>query len=114
MVISATETIDDIARSVLAARGAYQKSVGAPFLPDEYYLNKKAPLRSTPNSSYVNYRYNDYTRQYEKSTAYYDYAGRQCVRIDWTNHGYSTHGNPHIHYRAYSAQYPDGKRIRWD
>ena len=34
--------------------------------------------------------------------------------IDWTNHGYSNHGNPHVHYTTYNSQYRDGFTIRWD
>ena len=83
------------------------------FLPDSFY-SKHAPKQSTPNSSYTNYTYNDYTGKYEKSTAYYDFAGRQNIRIDWTNHGYANHGNPHVHYTTYNAQYRDGFTIRWD
>ena len=84
-----------------------------PFLPDSFY-SKHAPKQSTPNSSYTNYTYNNYTGKYEKSTAYYDFAGRQTIRIDWTNHGYSNHGNPHVHYTTYNAQYRDGFTIRRD
>ena len=83
------------------------------FLPNSFY-SKHAPKQSTPNSSYTNYLYNDYTGKYEKSTAYYDFAGRQTIRIDWTNHGYSNHGNPHVHYTTYNSQYRDGTTIRWD
>ena len=83
------------------------------FLPDSFY-SKHAPKQSTPNSSYTNYTYNNYTGKYEKSTAYYDFAGRQNIRIDWTNHGYSDHGNPHVHYTTYNSQYRDGFTIRWD
>ena len=83
------------------------------FLPDSFY-SKHAPKQSTPNSSYTNYTYNNYTGKYEKSTAYYDFAGRQIIRIDWTNHGYSNHGNPHVHYTTYNSQYRDGFTIRWD
>lgn len=84
------------------------------FLPNQYYSNKKAPKQYTPNSVYINYSYNEYTQKYEKSTAYYDYGGRQFLRIDWTNHGYSDHGNPHVHYTSYNGQFPDGTTIRWD
>ena len=84
------------------------------FLPDEYYSNKKAPALGTPNSSYVNYKYNDYTGKYEKSTSYYDFAGRHVIRIDWSNHGFSDHGDPHVHYTIYNSQYRDGITIRWD
>ena len=84
-----------------------------PFLPDSFY-SKHAPKQSTPNSSYTNYTYNNYTEKYEQSTAYYDFAGRQTIRIDWTNHGYSSHGNPHVHYTTYNSQYRDGITIRWD
>ena len=83
------------------------------FLPDSFY-SKHAPKQSTPNTSYTNYTYNSYTGKYEKSTAYYDFAGRQIIRIDWTNHGYSDHGNPHVHFTTYSSRYRDGITIRWD
>ena len=79
------------------------------FLPDSFYSKQ-----GTPNSSYTNYIYNNYTGKYEKSTVYYDFAGRQNIRIDWTNHGYSNHGNPHIHYTNYDLQHPNGFTIRWD
>ena len=91
-----------------------QKPTEDTFLPDEYYMNNKAPKQSVPNSSYVSTKYNTYTGKYETSTAFYDNAGRQTIRIDWTNHGYSDHGNPHVHYTYYNAQYRDGKPIRWD
>ena len=84
-----------------------------PFLPDSFY-SKHAPRQNIPNSSYTNYTYNNYIGEYEKSTAYYDFAGRQVIRIDWTNHGYSNHGNPHVHYTTYNSQYRDGITIRWD
>ena len=83
------------------------------FLPDSFY-SKHAPKQSTPYSSYTNYKYNDFTRKYEKSTAYYDFSGRQSIRIDWTNHGYSDHGNPHVHFTTYNSRYRDGITIRWD
>ncbi len=89
-------------------------SSGETFLPDSYYENKKAPKYNTPDSNYINYRYNSFTEKYESSTAYYDYAGRQIIRIDWTNHGYSSHGNPHIHYTQYGVGFEGGKIIRWD
>lgn len=57
---------------------------------------------------------NDFTGEWEESTAYYDMAGRQVIRIDWTNHGYTDHSNPHIHITIYDSQYPDGKTVRWD
>ena len=82
-------------------------------LPNSFY-SKHAPKQSTPNSSYTNYTYNYHTGKFEKSTAYYDYAGRQCIRIDWTNHGYSDHGNPHVHYTIYNWLYRDGISTRWD
>ncbi len=84
-----------------------------PFLPDDFY-SKKAPKQSTPNSSCVHYKHNVRTGEYEKSTVYYDFAGRQTIRIDWTNHGFLNHGNPHVHYTTYSSQYRDGISIRWD
>lgn len=83
------------------------------FLPDSFY-SKHAPKQNTPGSVYTNHTYNSYTGKYEKSTAYYDFAGRQQLRIDWTNHGYIDHGYPHIHYTVYNSQYPDGITIRWD
>lgn len=91
-----------------------QNTSNSTFLPDGYYSHKKAPKQYTPNSTYINYSYNEYTNKYEKSTAYYDCGGRQFLRIDWTNHGYSDHGNPHVHYTIYNAQFPDGTSIRWD
>jgi len=84
-----------------------------PYLPNSFY-SQKAPKQSTPYSSYNHYKYNDYTGQMEKSTVYHDFAGRQIIRIDWTNHAYSNHGNPHVHYTTYSSQYPDGITIRLD
>ena len=77
-------------------------------LPLEYYIGKKAPKFADPNSEYTNYSYNDYTGKFEKSTAYYDFAGRQVYRIDWTNHGRSDHGNPHFHVIYYDNIYPNG------
>lgn len=83
------------------------------FLPDEFY-SKNAPKQSTPDSSYTHYKYNEFTGEYERSTVYYDSAGRQYMRIDWTNHGRSDHGNPHVHYTTYNSEYRDGLPIRWD
>ena len=83
-------------------------------LPKDYYVGKHAPKYSTPNSSYTNYSYNTYTNSYERSTAYYDYAGRQVLRIDWTNHGRSNHGNPHVHRYTYNSVYRDGTEMRLD
>ncbi len=80
-----------------------------PFLPDKYY-SKKAPKFGMPYSSYENIRHNNFTGEYEFSTSYYDFAGRQCMRIDYTNHGYPDHGNPHIHFYLYDATYPDGMK----
>ena len=77
-------------------------------LPDDYWVGKKAPLYSTPNSIYENYKFNSHTGEWEYSVAYYDVGGRQYKRVDWTNHGYSDHSNPHIHYRRYDSQHPMG------
>ena len=55
-----------------------------------------------------------FVEQSKKSIAYYDFAGRQSIRIDWTNHGYSDHGNPHVHLTVYDSDYRDGITIRWD
>ena len=101
-------------KSIAAPKPKNQKNTQRPFLPDDYYANRKAPKYSTPNSTYVNYKLNSYTGEYEKSTVCYDFAGRQVIRIDWTNHGYPNHGNPHVHYTIYDAQYRDGNTIRWD
>ena len=90
------------------------KHTSETFLPDGYYAKNKAPNISTPNSSYITCKYNAHTGEYEKSTAYYDFAGRQTLRIDWTNHGYADHGNPHVHYTIYSKRFPNGTSIRWD
>jgi len=83
------------------------------FLPDSFY-SKNAPKQSTPNSSRIHYKYNTKTGKLEKSTVYYDHAGRQTIRIDWTNHGYSIHGNPHVHITTYDSRYRDGITTRWD
>ena len=83
-------------------------------LPDKYWTNKKAPLNSTPNSSYTNTKYNGRTGKWEFSTAYYDSGGRQFMRIDWTDHGYPDHGNPHIHYKIFDAKHPMGINGRID
>ena len=83
-------------------------------LPDSYWANKTAPEYNTPNSTYTNYRYNQYTGELEYSIAYYDIGGRQSMRIDWTNHGRLDHGNPHIHYKLFNAQYPMGIKVRLD
>lgn len=53
----------------------------------------------------------NHTGKYEKSTAYYDFAGRQQMRIDWTYHGYANHGCPHIHYTVYNSQYLDNYKV---
>ena len=102
-----------VASSVSSPNGALGNRTQNTFLPDSFY-SKHAPKQSTPYSSYTNYTYNNYTGKYEKSTAYYDLAGRQCIRIDWTNHGYLNHGVPHVHYTTYNAQYRDGTTARWD
>ena len=83
-------------------------------LPKDYYFAKKAPKQSTPFSSYDNYNYNMRTGQWEKSTAYYDIAGRQAFRIDWTNHGRLDHGSPHVHLYYYNNIYRDGISKRLD
>ena len=75
---------------------------------------KAAVIVKVINANQELYTYNNYTEKYEQSTAYYDFAGRQTIRIDWTNHGYSSHGNPHVHYTTYNSQYRDGITIRWD
>ena len=89
-------------------------NVSETLLPDEYWMDKKAPNLGTPNSSYTNIKYNGHTGNLEYSTAYYDLGGRQFMRIDWTNHGYPDHGNPHIHYKTYDAQHPMGINGRLD
>ena len=104
--------LNDVAK---IGNGRLQSNVSkSTLLPSNYYVGKHAPKFSTPYSSYTNYSYNRYTQSYEMSTAYYDYAGRQIIRIDWTNHGRSNHGNPHIHYTTYDGQYRDGITVRWD
>ena len=84
------------------------------YLTNKYYSENKAPEFSTPNTSLNTIRYNDYTGKYERSTSYYDYAGRQVIRIDWTDHGRPDHVNPHVHYRIYTKQKLEGFRIRLD
>ena len=83
-------------------------------LPKEHYTDKKVPKNGTPGSTYENYRFNDHTKQWEYSEARYDFAGRQTMRIDWTNHGRADHGNPHCHYYLYDGRYPNGIEIRID
>jgi hypothetical protein len=87
-------------------------SSGTTFMPNSYYIKKKAPKYSTPNSIYTNWSYNDYTKNYEYSTAYYDVGGRQVIRVDWTDHGRSDHYNPHVHFYLYDAEYPTGVKIK--
>ena len=120
--VSKVDDVADVAKVVKKVDDTYDgaqvasdfNKIQDTFLPDEYYSNIKAPRQSTPNSSYTSYKFNDYTQKFEKSTAYYDSAGRQSIRIDYTNHGYSNHGNPHIHFTYYNGQFPFGKTIRWD
>lgn len=83
------------------------------FLPDSHY-SKDSSMVGTPNTKYDHYKFNTHTRQYEKSTVYYDYAGRQSIRIDWTNHGRVDHGNPHVHFRIYDSENIYGKKYKWD
>ena len=89
--------------------GVYRSSYSSTclFLPDEYY-NKHAPKLYTPNSEYTNWKYNPSTGEYEYSTVYYDYGGRQVLRVDWTNHGRTDHTNPHVHFTFYDGTYPLG------
>lgn len=93
-------------------QGSQPITDGKTFLPDDFY-SKHAPKQSTPNSSHTQYKYNNHTGEYERSTVCYDFAGRQIIRIDWTNHGYSDHGNPHVHITTYNSQYPYGIHVRW-
>ena len=91
-----------------------QSILGNTLLPESYYTEKNAPKYSTPNSVYTNWKYNAFTNEYEYSTVYYDVGGRQVLRIDWTNHGYSDHYNPHVHVYLYDGRYPQGKQIRME
>ena len=48
-----------------------------------------------------------------------DYMDRYHVfstdnMIDWTDHGYPDHGNPHIHYKIFDAKHPMGINGRID
>lgn len=83
------------------------------FVPDEYW-ERKASKYGIPNTTIKHQRYNSYTGEIELSTVSYDYAGRQSIRIDWTNHGRSNHENPHVHYTTYGKGYAQGRTIRWD
>ena len=84
------------------------------FLPEKYYTENKASNYGTPYTSSKTIKYNSWTGEYEETTTYYDYAGRKMFRIDWTNHGYPNHGNPHVHVTIYSKQFPEGYTERWD
>ncbi len=70
------------------------------FVPEEYW-ERNAPLYGTPNDKVEYGKYNVKTGNVERSTVIYDSAGRQSIRIDYTNHGRPDHCNPHIHYRSY-------------
>ena len=78
------------------------------FLTEKYYATKEAPKNYTPCSEYTNWKYNAHTGEYEYSIAYYDYGGRQTLRIDWTDHGRANHTNPHAHVYIYDGEYPMG------
>ena len=101
-----------VAKGVLVHNSCMQSAEN--LLPDSYWQSKEAPQYSTPYSTYTNYKYNQRTGELEYSTAYYDVGGRQYKRVDYTNHGYMDHGNPHVHYKYFSSQYPMGLKIRID
>ncbi|HBL85213.1 MAG TPA: hypothetical protein DDZ99_10035 [Clostridiales bacterium] len=70
------------------------------FVPDEYW-QRKAPQISTQdsNTTITWYRENPKTGVIEKSSVTYDNAGRQVMRIDYSNHGMPhVHLDPHIHF----------------
>ena len=95
----------------------YDPNVGSAqntLVPRDYYINNKAPKQSTPGSQLETYSYNPYTGQWEHSTSFYDFAGRQAIRIDWTNHGRLDHGSPHVHLYNYNSMYRDGIHRRFD
>ena len=77
----------------------HNKCTNEPFVPDEYWM-RNAPLNGTPNSK-IQHQKMLSDGSIETSTVIYDYAGRQSIRIDWTNHGRLDHGSPHVHFRFY-------------
>jgi len=83
------------------------------FLPDEFY-SKNVPLLGTPCSHYTHVKYNNKTKEFEKSTVYYNSNAQQSLRIDWTNHGRNDYGNPHVHIRIFDAANVDGRKVRLD
>ena len=85
----------------------------ATFVPEKYWTRNASKV-GTPNSSYTHYKYNVDTRQWERSTVFYDSAGRQAIRIDWTNHGCRDHGNPHVHITTYGVGFEKGRGMRID
>ena len=90
----------------------HNKCRGESFVPDEYW-ERDASKFGTPNTTITHKKYNSHTGKIEISTVSYDYAGRQTVRIDWTNHGYLDHKNPHVHYTIFGKGYESGRTIRW-
>ena len=83
------------------------------FVPGEYWT-KNASKFNTPYASYIHQKYNKVTGKIENSFVMYDYAGRQVLRIDYTNHGRSDHTNPHVHKYIYGNEYVYGKEERWN
>ena len=77
----------------------HNKCTNKPFVPDEYWT-RNAPLNGTPNSK-IQHQKMLSGGSIETSTVIYDYAGRQSIRIDWTNHSRLDHGFPHVHFRFY-------------
>ena len=85
----------------------------ATFVPEKYWTRNASKV-GMPNSTYTHYKYNVDTRQWERSTVFYDSAGRQAIRIDWTNHGCRDHGNPHVHITTYGVGFEKGRGMRID
>ncbi len=82
------------------------------FVPSNYW-QRNAPKYATPSSTITFNKYNSYTNKVETSTVFYDFAGRQTFRIDYTDHGRpSDHTNPHSHMYLYNGQYPEGKKVK--
>ena len=90
--------------------GSYSQST--PFVPSSYW-QRNAPKYGTPSTTITFNKYNSYTNKVETSTVFYDFAGRQTFRIDYTNHGRAIdHSNPHSHTYLFDKCYPEGVEVK--
>ena len=115
-VAKAADKVDDVVDATKLATKSSKKATEVAtecFLPDEFYT-RKADLFGTPNSRIGHYKYNPTSMEYEYSDVFYDFAGRQHMRIDYTDHGRIDHGSPHIHFRQYGKGSIDGQKFRLD